>query len=72
MSTKRWRFFVSDLDGNTAYVDAEGGNDGDTPEAEFVGDSHEAMIEGDRRSDLWESRTGFLVAKITRESRGTP
>lgn len=70
MSKKRWRFYVEDFDDNTEYLDADGGPDGEEPEAEFVGTSEEAMAEGDRRANLWESRTGFLAAKITRESRG--
>ena len=69
---KRWRFVVSDWDDQDVYVDGEGGPDGDEKEAEFVGTSHQAMQEGDRRCDLWESRTGRMAARVTRESYGPP
>lgn len=68
---KRWRFWVTDWDDNTTYVDAHGGPDGDEPEAEFIGTGHEAISEGDRRAALWETATGNIAAKITRESRGS-
>jgi hypothetical protein len=67
---KRWRFHVTDFDDNVHWLDANGGPDGDEKEAEFIGTGNEAIAEGDRRSDLWERRTGGLAAKITRESRG--
>ena len=50
---------------------SRGGTD-DEAEAEFVGTSHQAMQEGDRRCDLWESRTGRMAARVTRESYGPP
>ncbi len=68
---KRWRFWVTDWDDNVTYVDANGGPDGDEPDAEFIGTGHDAIAEGDRRAGLWETRTGRLMAKITRESRGS-
>lgn len=67
---KRWRFMIEDWDGNVVYVDGEGGPDGD--EQEFVGTSHQAIQEGDRRCDLWEARTGLMAARVTRESCGPP
>ena len=45
---KRWRFWVTDFDDNATYVDADGGPDGDAPEAEFIGTGHEAISDGDR------------------------
>lgn len=69
---KRWRFYVESLDGDVAYIDANGGPDGDVPDAEFIGTSREALAEGDRRCDLWERNTGWMVATITRESHGAP
>lgn len=69
---KRWRFMVEDWGDESVYVDAEGGPDGDEPEAEFVGTSHQAMQEGDRRCDLWEARSGRMAARVTRESYGPP
>lgn len=69
---KRWRFMVSDLDDHAVYVDAEGGPNGDEQEAEFVGTSLQASLEGDRRCDLWEMRTGRMAARVTRESYGPP
>lgn len=68
--TKRWRFRVQDFNDDVTYLDADGGPNGDDKEAEFIGDHHAAMTEADRRSDLWEARTGKLAAKITRESQG--
>ena len=67
---KFWRFWVTDWGDNVTYIDADGGPDGDKPEAEFIGTGQEAIAEGDRRVDLWERRTGNLAAKITRDSRG--
>lgn len=46
---KRWRFMVSDFDDHAVYVDAEGGPNGDEQEAEFVGTSLQASLEGYRR-----------------------
>jgi hypothetical protein len=67
---KQWRFWVTDWDDNTTYIDADGGPDGDETESEFSGTWREAIAEGERRANLWETRTGNLAAKITRESRG--
>ena len=67
---KRWRFWVTDFDDNVTYVDVDGGPDGDEQEAEFIGTGHAAISEGDRRVTLWETRTGKIAAKITRDSRG--
>ena len=67
---RRWRFSVTDFDDNVAHLDADGGPNGDEPSAEFNGSAAAAMVEGDRRADLWEARTGKLAAKITRDSYG--
>lgn len=67
---KRWRFHVTDFDDNVTWLDAAGGPNGEERAAEFGGTGHEAIDEGDRRSVLWENRTGQLADKITRESYG--
>lgn len=67
---KRWRFMVTGWDDHAVYVDADGGPNGDEPAAEFIGNFRQAQAEGDRRSELWEERTGLAAARITCESHG--
>jgi hypothetical protein len=67
---RRWRFHVLSFDDVGATLDADGGPEGDCEEAEFVGTSMDAMLEADRRCNLWESNTGRIAARITRESFG--
>lgn len=69
---KRWRFMIEDFSDQSVYVDSEGGLNGDEPDAEFIGTSLQASLEGDRRCDLWEMRTGRMAARVTRESYGPP
>lgn len=69
---KRWRFCVENLDEECWYLDAAGGVNGNERDAEFIGTSQEAEAEGERRCELWETATGDLAARITRESCGAP
>lgn len=68
---REWMFMVDDFDG-PQFLDALG-NEIDETDAKrdpFVGTDLEAFREGERRTDLWEERTGKWAERITRHSLG--
>lgn len=71
---RRWRFYAEGAeDDNQAYLGRDGQEiDGEDIDGEdtFQGTSSEAYREADRRSDLWEERTGSLCLRVTYESLG--
>ena len=69
MALRRWKFVMVDEDDNAYYLGPNGetGDDG----AEWIGTDHEAAIEANRRSDLWESKPeNGLALKVTYMSMG--
>lgn len=65
---RKWRFRAEDFENAVFYLGPNGEERDD--EEEWIGTDREAEDEGDRRSDLWEVRTGGCLDQITRESRG--
>lgn len=51
---RNWRFTITDWDGVDIYMDAEGGSNGNEPQAEFVGNERAAIKERER------SQGGFV------------
>lgn len=63
-----WLCHLDDLDGAVGYVGPSGETrNGGVP---FVATPTEAHAEGERRSHLWEERTGGWVSKVTLDRRG--
>ena len=68
MPRYRYLFSVEDENGETEYLDANG-TSRDSDEF-FIGTGAEADVEGNRRADLWERRTGRWACRVFFERRG--
>ena len=69
-SLRKWKFYV-DLERGSGFLLADGTlvpNPNDA--ADWIGTDNEADREANRRTDLFEDRTGETVDKVVYESQG--
>ncbi len=68
---RHWIFMVDDFDG-PQFLDALGNeiDESDAKRTPFIGTDGQAYTEGERRTDLWEEKTGKWAERITRMSLG--
>ena len=70
LSRRMWRFKVTNFDDEELPVSCDGRKMSKEEADVFIGTDAEALIEGERRCDLWEDKYTTLAARVTRESLG--
>lgn len=70
-SQRRWWFYVETWDDELApHLDENGDPVGVDDIKDFIGTTAQANAEAERRSELFEEKSGALIDKVVLESRG--
>lgn len=67
---RKWIFSARTHDDEAFCLDEFGNEIDYSDDVPFIGNNHDAVLEAERRANLWEDGKNGLLAEITYESQG--